>query len=219
LGEKEMNLFVAMPFAKEFDDVYTAIRRAAENLSLDTTRVDELYEPGPIIQQIFRGIAESDFVVAEISSKNPNVYYEVGLAHCVRKPTLLLANKEAISGIPFDVRHNRVLVYDKNNISQLEEALKRHFEYFIHHLSPKGSPPPLNEYLHELGSGPQLGREIIRRHVEEVAKEYKLTNAKVIEENFLPEEGYLITVGDAFGEKVVFLIDVNGILRRTKQIH
>jgi hypothetical protein len=214
-----MNLFVAMPFAKEFDGVYTAIKHASENLGLDTTRVDELYEPGPIIQQIFRGIAESDFVVAEISSKNANVYYEVGLAHCVRKPTLLLANKETINEIPFDVRHNRLLVYDKNNIGQLEETLTRHFKYFINHLSPKGSPPPLDQYLYELGSTPQIGRDIIRRHVEEVTKEYKLTNAKVIEENFLPGEGYLITVGDAFGEKIVFMIDVNGIRRRTKQIH
>ncbi len=62
------------------------------------------------------------------------------------------------------------------------------------------------------------GRAIKMKHVEEVAKEYNLSKPKIEETLFSPEEGYLITLEDAFGEKVVLTIDVNGIRRRTKHL-
>ncbi len=108
-----MKLFVAMPFADEFKPVYEAIREVSRDLGMNPIRVDELCEPGPIIEQIVKEIGNSDFVVAEVSNRNANVYYEVGLAHCVRKPTMLIASKECVANLPFDIRHNRVVVYDR----------------------------------------------------------------------------------------------------------
>src|SRR5712692_10985619 len=105
-----MRLFLAMPFADEFKPVYEAIRDVALDLGINPIRVDELYEPGPIIEQIVKEIGNCDFVVAEVSSRNANVYYEVGLAHCVRKPTMLIASKDCVANLPFDIRHNRVVV-------------------------------------------------------------------------------------------------------------
>jgi hypothetical protein len=214
-----MKVFIAMPFAEEFNAVYAAIKDVSQQVGLTAVRGDEVYEPGPIVQQIFKDIAESDFVIAEISSKNPNVYYEVALAHCSRKPTLLLANNESVKEIPFDIRHNRVLVYDEKNIDQLKEQLSNHLKYFIHHLGPDGSVPSFHEYVNELGSTHGNAESFIMKNVEEVAKQYKLVNPGIAETKFSPEDGYIITLKDDFGERVVFTIDVNGIRRRTKLLN
>jgi len=74
-----------------------------------------------------REIAESEFVIADITSANPNVYYEVGYAHAINKPTILLANKD-VAKLPFDVSGFRVLFYE-NSIAgkrRFEEGLRKH---------------------------------------------------------------------------------------------
>ena len=55
--------------------------------------------------------AESEFVIAEITPVNANVYYELGFAHAINKPTILLADR-AIDKLPFDVSPFRVLFYE-----------------------------------------------------------------------------------------------------------
>ncbi len=108
-----MKAFIVMPFAPEFEQVYEAIRRACKMAGFESVRADEILEPGSIINQIFDQIAQADVVIAEVTSKNPNVYYEIALAHCRQVPTVLLAEQVALKELPFDIRHNRVLVYKK----------------------------------------------------------------------------------------------------------
>jgi hypothetical protein len=79
-----------------------------------------------IIQDITRQLLEAQAVIAEISPANPNVYYEVGFAHALNKPTILIADKE--TKLPFDVSPFRVLFYE-NSIpgrSRFEEGLRGH---------------------------------------------------------------------------------------------
>jgi len=59
---------------------------------------------------IQKSILEADLILCEMSDKNPNVFYELGLAHAIGKPAILVSRKE--EDIPFDLRHIRVIIYD-----------------------------------------------------------------------------------------------------------
>ena len=73
-------------------------------------RVDQLTGPGIIFEDIKREIAEFKVVIAEITAPNQNVFYELGYAHALNKPTILLARRGR--ELPFDIRSYRVIFYD-----------------------------------------------------------------------------------------------------------
>ena len=119
--------FVVMQFSSQYNDVYfEVIKQVCEAENIDVLRIDEESGPGLIIQDITRAIHESKLVIADISPVNANVFYEVGFAHALNKPTILIAEKE--TKLPFDVSSFRTLFYE-NSIGgkrKLEEGLKRH---------------------------------------------------------------------------------------------
>lgn len=104
--------FVMMPFASPIGSYYEkvydpAIRKAG----LTPLRADnEIFGTGKIIEQIWSGINKSRVLVAELTNRNPNVFYELGLAHALQKPVVLVASSE--QDVPFDLRHIRVIYYD-----------------------------------------------------------------------------------------------------------
>ncbi|MBI5571228.1 MAG: hypothetical protein HY914_14895 [Desulfomonile tiedjei] len=86
--------FVVMQFGSPYDQLYSEVIAAVcKEFELDAVRADESFGPGLIIADIVRDIQESKLVIAEISPSNPNVYYEVGYAHAINKPTILVAKK------------------------------------------------------------------------------------------------------------------------------
>jgi hypothetical protein len=104
------NCFVIMPFAPEFDDVYEVIRATVEQYGFDCVRADERYLSGPIFDDFIDEIQRADVVVADLTGKNPNVYYEAGYAAALRKPLIQIA--QSVADLPFDVRHLRVFSYN-----------------------------------------------------------------------------------------------------------
>jgi len=118
-------VFVAMPFDKSVvpPDVYSvAIRDAIEANGLISVRADHGTLTGSIINQIYNDIRQSTIVVADLTGKNPNVFYEVGLAHMLGKPVIqLMADGQ---DIPFDIAHIRTIKYDCHNLSELRDKLK-----------------------------------------------------------------------------------------------
>jgi nucleoside 2-deoxyribosyltransferase len=72
-----------------------------------------LFGAGKIIDQIWRGIQSARVLVAELTTKNPNVFYELGLAHALRKPVILVSSNQ--DDVPFDLRHIRVILYDQTD--------------------------------------------------------------------------------------------------------
>lgn len=73
----------------------------------------DIYGTGKIIDQIWRGNQSARVLVAELTGRNPNVLYELGLAHALRKPVVLVSSNK--DDVPFDVQHVRVIYYDKND--------------------------------------------------------------------------------------------------------
>ena len=124
--------FVVMQFSSRYNDVYyEVIKTVCQQEKIDVLRIDEESGPGLIIQDITRAIHESKIVIADISPVNANVFYEVGFAHALNKPTILIAEKE--TKLPFDVSSFRTLFYE-NSIGgkgKLEEGLKRHIKAIL----------------------------------------------------------------------------------------
>lgn len=103
---------VMMPFSKDFEDVYDAIRSACASADFRCQRVDEVWNHSEIVQDIFELIFTSYIVIADFSQRNPNVFYEIGIAHALGKEVIPIA--QCIGDIPFDLHHHRVLLYDNN---------------------------------------------------------------------------------------------------------
>ena len=118
--------FVIMPFTPKFDEVYRGIiQPAAIEAGLKSLRADEMFSPGPIIEQIRSSIQQSRVCVADLSGRNSNVLYELGLAQAMGKPTvLLLEDSEDFNNLPFDVRHLRVIRYSDSLPGSLD--LRQH---------------------------------------------------------------------------------------------
>jgi hypothetical protein len=84
---------------------------AIEKTGLHAVRADaEIFATGKIIDQVWRGINAAKVLVAELTTRNANVFYELGLAHALNKPVVLVSSNE--SDVPFDLQHIRVIYYD-----------------------------------------------------------------------------------------------------------
>jgi hypothetical protein len=102
-----------MPFGGWFDDYYDSIYQPAiEAAGLKPKRADDLYRPSTIVNDIWSYTKCAKIVLADLTGKNPNVFYELGLAHALAKPVVLVA--ESMNDVPFDLRALRIIEYDKN---------------------------------------------------------------------------------------------------------
>jgi hypothetical protein len=104
--------FVVMPFASPVGDYHQHIYEPAiKKAGLRAVRADaDIFGTGKIIDQIWAGINAAKVLVAELTSRNPNVFYELGLAHALNKPVVLISSNE--EDVPFDLKHIRVIYYD-----------------------------------------------------------------------------------------------------------
>jgi hypothetical protein len=134
--------FVVMQFTSPYNEVYAdVIRSICQELGMDVVRADEEYGPGVIISDLSRQIIESTVIIADITPSNPNVYYEVGYAHALSKPTILIAEKG--TQLPFDVSPFRTLFYENtiNGKAKLEDGLKKHLMAILSETSPSTAMP------------------------------------------------------------------------------
>lgn len=114
LGEVTNSCFVVMPFASLFEREYSrVIKPAVESAGLVCVRGDEIYSEQSIVQDIWKSLRACRVVVAELSGRNPNVMYEVGLAHALGKPIILLTRNQ--EDVPFDLKSLRYVYYDTDN--------------------------------------------------------------------------------------------------------
>ena len=121
--------FVLMPFDESFNDVYQfGIKGACEDIDVYCERVDEQVFVGSMLERIYNQIAKADILVADMSGRNPNVFYEVGYAHALGKNVVLLT--QDTQDIPFDLKHFPHIVYNKA-ISKLRPELARRIEHLL----------------------------------------------------------------------------------------
>jgi chaperonin GroEL len=107
--------FVAMPLKKPFTDYFTGIiLPAVADAGLTARTSSQIYGTGPIIQDIWDHIWAATVVVADVTEKNPNVNYELGICHAIGVPTIIISQK--IDDVPFDYRHRRCILYDTSDV-------------------------------------------------------------------------------------------------------
>lgn len=118
---------VMMPFAPEFEAVFEAIKFAAATVGLRVLRAKDIWEHATVIQDVFGLIFRSQIVVCDFTGKNPNVFYEAGIAHTLGKHVVPIT--QSSSDIPFDLQHHRYLSYLNNSEgrSELGNGLARRF--------------------------------------------------------------------------------------------
>lgn len=147
--------FVLMPFDPEFTAIYDdLIKLPLEEAGYDVKRADSIIDLRNILCTIIQGISEANLVVAELTTLNPNVLYELGLCHGLKIPTILIT--QSLDEVPFDLRSYNILVYSTHfdDVKKLKQNLKeigeKHKNQEISFSSPvidfySGSHTPANK--------------------------------------------------------------------------
>lgn len=116
--------FVLMPFKPEFFRIYDiAIKPAVNQFGLQCFNAQEDKQPTRITDVIFSYIESAKLLIADLTSKNPNVFYELGLAHAMNKPVILIARTS--KDVPFDVAGIRYIEYSVDNLDMLKQELEK----------------------------------------------------------------------------------------------
>jgi len=121
---REDHCFHLSPFGEPFDTVYRDhLQSAASAAEFSIERADEIFGTEPIIEDIWRSINSAAVVTADVTGRNPNVMYEIGMAHTVGRPVIIITQN--MSDVPFDLRHYRCLIYEytPRGCASLEEKL------------------------------------------------------------------------------------------------
>ncbi|MDP2686433.1 MAG: hypothetical protein Q8O62_04375 [Aequorivita sp.] len=127
--------FVLMPFHKSFDDIYQlGIKDSCNEVNAYCERVDEQFFEERMTDRIYNQIAKADLVIADMTGKNPNVFYEVGYAHALNKPTILLTQKS--EDIPFDLKDYPHIIYD-GSIQNIKSELPKRIQWYMEHQNEK----------------------------------------------------------------------------------
>jgi hypothetical protein len=101
-----------MPFDAGFSAVFGSLKTAADAVGLRCRRADDIWENASIIADIVSPIDRSRVVICDCTGRNPNVFYEIGIAHTLGREVILITQAEA--DIPFDLRHLRYVKYLNN---------------------------------------------------------------------------------------------------------
>ena len=110
---EDNSCFVLMPFTTEYHlkEVYEDnIQTTVHNCGMTCLRADDILNNDAIIEDIWGQINKAKVIIADLTGKNPNVFYELGIAHTIGKEVIMISQN--IDDVPFDLRYLRVIVYE-----------------------------------------------------------------------------------------------------------
>ena len=126
------DLFVLMPFSDELKPIYDDhIKSVAEKLRVTVKRADNFFTVHDIMKDIWNGICNAKVVIADCTNRNPNVFYEIGIAHTVGKPVILITQNP--DDVPFDLRNIRYIRYQytPRGMENFERTLERTVQHTL----------------------------------------------------------------------------------------
>ncbi len=127
-SQEDKNLaFVIMPFANEYDEIYSWIEEAATDRKLKCLRADKEIFSGGIMDKVRENILKSGILIADLTAANLNVYYELGLSHGASKKVIMLTQN--VDSLPFDLKHLRMVIYNPDNKTEFITQLSQEIDY------------------------------------------------------------------------------------------
>jgi CheY-like chemotaxis protein len=120
LLRKRQSCFVAMPFGKEYDDIFEVIKESVVSTSYRCIRTDQQHFTKSIIDKIFAEIDHSKLIIFLSTDQNPNAFYECGYAIALNKEVITLT--DVYESLPFDIRHRNAIAYGRD-LRDLKRAL------------------------------------------------------------------------------------------------
>lgn len=139
----KIRCYVIIPFGKEFHPLKDAIRAACKEVGARLTLPEQIAaRPLPIVDQIYSEIARCDVIIADVSRPNPNIFYEIGLAHALGKPAVFLI-QEGAGEVRLNLRNYSYLKYvmTSKGLAEFQHMLRRILQDFIR--SPRRFRPLL----------------------------------------------------------------------------
>lgn len=183
--------FVLMPFDPALKEIYTEIYiPVCSEKGFTCSRVDEINRPGSITRDILEGIVESDIIIADLTDRNPNVFYELGIAHATSNKTIMTSQKA--TNLPFDISHYRVIIYEHSltGTKKLAHDLGKAIDELLAALDRTNNP--FQELMSTQGIPRVRQREPIARHLDfqrlpEKIANYFLEHKVYYKEDMTPE--------------------------------
>lgn len=148
--EKKRCFFI-MPFSEDFDIVYGELKSLLGRDGYTCTRVDEIAGSIPIINKILTELLKAQFIIVDLTGCNPNVFYELGVAHTFKDAENIFLLKQKGTTIPFDITHLTYHEYEKNNLKYLAAILKQslHDKQYISDFDDILNVKGIIGYLHD----------------------------------------------------------------------
>ena len=139
----EKLVFLLSPFGEPFDGIFADhIKPTVEKIGeLNCLRADDIYDIQPVIDDIWRLTNEAKIIIAELTGKNANVFYETGLAHAIGKEVILIT--QSMDDVPFDLQHHRYIRYEYTppGIAKFEHELTNTITSILNRTNQSGSSP------------------------------------------------------------------------------
>ncbi len=156
-----------MPFNDNFDGYYSQlIKPLVESKGFACERADEIYNNRAIILDIFEKIESSSFVIADVTEKNPNVAYELGLAHALNKPVVIIS--QTLDDVPFDFKHIRICTYKPKAVdwaSKLSSSISKSIDSIMNE--------PEKSLIHLFSNNFSREKQSIIKHLNELYMQYE----------------------------------------------
>ena len=125
-ADQQTDVFVLMPFKTKLESIYSKhMKKMAQELGLRMLRADEIFSPKPFMEKVWDGICAAQLILADCTEKNPNVFYEIGMAHTVGKKVVLITRSD--KDVPSDIKHFDYIHYnyDPEGVETLIERLRK----------------------------------------------------------------------------------------------
>ncbi|MCU8238607.1 nucleoside 2-deoxyribosyltransferase [Vibrio vulnificus] len=119
------SVFVMTPYHDTFSQTFRDIKECCDSIGLNAMRGDEEHITGDILTHTLKLISRSRLIIANIDGRNPNVFYELGIAHALNKDVILVSS--SLEELPVDIKSQRIVVYKKDEDLKplLKEAITK----------------------------------------------------------------------------------------------
>lgn len=182
------SVFVVSPIGAPGTDVHQKasyalkyiFREALKGDKWEVHRADEGKSPDSIGQHVIKRLHEADLVIADLTGHNPNVFYELAIAHGWRKPVVHLISKG--EKVPFDIVDQRTIFYDITDLASVEEAvttLRAYAEYALEHTDELVNPLTSFEMFNQIRADQEDGGDVVADVLEQVVARLSRIEAKV----------------------------------------